>query len=149
MLEQPRPKLLLAAAADEMFMTFRAAPFAPRALPQPAGRPLEGGGVASGGLRDMIPTIARTGASGHQQRVEGECLAAGGRIPVMACCRFRHAALPHVMIGRQRWDRVFGPSDDRFHGFLSSAVPTAAVACGVDGLFMEVHDDPTDRTSVV
>ena len=30
-------------------------------LPQPAGRPLEGGGVASGGLRDMIPTIARTG----------------------------------------------------------------------------------------
>jgi hypothetical protein len=28
---------------------------------QPAGRPLEGGGVASGGLRDMIPTIARTG----------------------------------------------------------------------------------------
>ncbi|PRW39334.1 2-dehydro-3-deoxyphosphooctonate aldolase 1 [Chlorella sorokiniana] len=48
------------------------------ALQQPAGRPLEGGGVASGGLRDMIPTIART-----------------------------------------------------------------AVACGVDGLFMEVHDDPT------
>lgn len=29
---------------------------------QPAGRPLEDGGVASGGLRDMIPTIARTGA---------------------------------------------------------------------------------------
>lgn len=28
---------------------------------QPAGRPLEGGGVASGGLRDMIPAIARTG----------------------------------------------------------------------------------------
>ncbi|PSC67650.1 2-dehydro-3-deoxyphosphooctonate aldolase [Micractinium conductrix] len=48
------------------------------ALQQPAGRPLEGGGVASGGLRDMIPAIART-----------------------------------------------------------------AVACGVDGLFMEVHDDPT------
>ncbi|KAI3431561.1 hypothetical protein D9Q98_004610 [Chlorella vulgaris] len=48
------------------------------ALQQPAGRALEGGGVASGGLRDMIPTIART-----------------------------------------------------------------AVACGVDGVFMEVHDDPT------
>ncbi|KAL4440248.1 hypothetical protein ABPG75_003249 [Micractinium tetrahymenae] len=48
------------------------------ALQQPAGRPLEGGGVASGGLRDMIPAIART-----------------------------------------------------------------AVACGVDGIFMEVHDDPT------
>lgn len=48
------------------------------ALQQPAGRPLEGGGVASGGMRDMIPAIART-----------------------------------------------------------------AVACGVDGLFMEVHDDPT------
>lgn len=48
------------------------------ALQQPAGRPLEGGGVASGGLRDMIPAIART-----------------------------------------------------------------AVACGVDGVFMEVHDDPT------
>lgn len=48
------------------------------ALQQPAGKALEGGGVASGGLRDMIPAIART-----------------------------------------------------------------AVACGVDGLFMEVHDDPT------
>jgi 2-dehydro-3-deoxyphosphooctonate aldolase (KDO 8-P synthase) len=43
-----------------------------------AGRSLEGGGVASGGLRELIPTIART-----------------------------------------------------------------AVAAGVDGLFMEVHDDPT------
>ena len=43
-----------------------------------AGRSLEGGGVASGGLRELIPTIART-----------------------------------------------------------------AVAVGVDGLFMEVHDDPT------
>jgi len=43
-----------------------------------AGRDLAGGGVASGGLRELIPTIART-----------------------------------------------------------------AVAAGVDGLFMEVHDDPT------
>ncbi|EIE27034.1 hypothetical protein COCSUDRAFT_34662 [Coccomyxa subellipsoidea C-169] len=48
------------------------------ALQQPAGKPLKGGGVASGGLRDLIPSIART-----------------------------------------------------------------AVAVGVDGLFMEVHDDPT------
>uniref|UniRef100_A0A061RA01 3-deoxy-8-phosphooctulonate synthase n=1 Tax=Tetraselmis sp. GSL018 TaxID=582737 RepID=A0A061RA01_9CHLO len=47
------------------------------ALQQPAGRPLEGGGVASGGLRDLIPCVART-----------------------------------------------------------------CVANGVDGLFMEVHDDP-------
>lgn len=30
------------------------------ALQQPAGRALEGGGVASGGLREMIPAIART-----------------------------------------------------------------------------------------
>jgi 2-dehydro-3-deoxyphosphooctonate aldolase (KDO 8-P synthase) len=29
-------------------------------LQQPAGKALEGGGVASGGLRDLIPTIART-----------------------------------------------------------------------------------------
>ncbi|KAD7479502.1 hypothetical protein E3N88_02638 [Mikania micrantha] len=47
------------------------------ALQQPAGKKLEGGGVASGGLRELIPCIART-----------------------------------------------------------------AVAVGVDGLFMEVHDDP-------
>lgn len=47
------------------------------ALQQPAGRKLEGGGVASGGLRELIPCIART-----------------------------------------------------------------AVAVGVDGLFMEVHNDP-------
>uniref|UniRef100_A0A6U3ESL5 3-deoxy-8-phosphooctulonate synthase n=1 Tax=Mantoniella antarctica TaxID=81844 RepID=A0A6U3ESL5_9CHLO len=46
-------------------------------LQQPAGRAIEGGGVASGGLRDMIPCVART-----------------------------------------------------------------CVAVGVDGLFMEVHDDP-------
>ncbi|CAL5402415.1 unnamed protein product [Camellia sinensis] len=46
-------------------------------LQQPAGRQLEGGGVASGGLRELIPCIART-----------------------------------------------------------------AVAVGVDGIFMEVHDDP-------
>ncbi|XP_028552281.1 2-dehydro-3-deoxyphosphooctonate aldolase isoform X2 [Dendrobium catenatum] len=46
-------------------------------LQQPAGKKLEGGGVASGGLRELIPCIART-----------------------------------------------------------------AVAVGVDGLFMEVHDDP-------
>ncbi|XP_063948543.1 2-dehydro-3-deoxyphosphooctonate aldolase 1 isoform X1 [Daucus carota subsp. sativus] len=46
-------------------------------LQQPAGKKLEGGGVASGGLRDLIPCIART-----------------------------------------------------------------AVAVGVDGIFMEVHDDP-------
>ncbi|KAK9167862.1 hypothetical protein Syun_000002 [Stephania yunnanensis] len=46
-------------------------------LQQPAGKKLEGGGVASGGLREMIPCIART-----------------------------------------------------------------AVAVGVDGIFMEVHDDP-------
>lgn len=48
------------------------------ALQQPAGRALDGGGVASGGLRELIPTIART-----------------------------------------------------------------AVVAGVDGIFMEVHDDPT------
>ncbi|KAL6784529.1 hypothetical protein ACKKBF_B02155 [Auxenochlorella protothecoides x Auxenochlorella symbiontica] len=48
------------------------------ALQQPAGRALEGGGVASGGLRELIPAIART-----------------------------------------------------------------AVAVGVQGIFMEVHDDPT------
>jgi DAHP synthetase I family len=48
------------------------------ALQQPAGRALEGGGVASGGLRDLIPAVAR-----------------------------------------------------------------AAVAVGVDGIFMEVHDDPS------
>jgi len=30
------------------------------ALQQPAGKPLEGGGVASGGLRDLIPAVART-----------------------------------------------------------------------------------------
>ncbi|KAI3520848.1 hypothetical protein L1887_10300 [Cichorium endivia] len=47
------------------------------ALQQPAGKKLEGGGVASGGLRELIPCVART-----------------------------------------------------------------AVAVGVDGLFMEVHDDP-------
>ncbi|KAK4594981.1 hypothetical protein RGQ29_018637 [Quercus rubra] len=47
------------------------------ALQQPAGRKLDGGGVASGGLRELIPCIART-----------------------------------------------------------------AVAVGVDGIFMEVHDDP-------
>ncbi|CAL5229636.1 g13000 [Coccomyxa viridis] len=47
------------------------------ALQQPAGRALEGGGVASGGLRELIPTVART-----------------------------------------------------------------AVAVGIDGIFMEVHDDP-------
>ncbi|KAK1267298.1 2-dehydro-3-deoxyphosphooctonate aldolase [Acorus gramineus] len=47
------------------------------ALQQPAGRKLEGGGVASGGLRELIPCIART-----------------------------------------------------------------SVAVGVDGIFMEVHDDP-------
>ncbi|KAF2598250.1 hypothetical protein F2Q68_00009455 [Brassica cretica] len=47
------------------------------ALQQPAGKKLEGGGVASGGLRELIPCIART-----------------------------------------------------------------AVAVGVDGIFMEVHDDP-------
>jgi len=29
-------------------------------LQQPAGKPLEGGGVASGGLRELIPTVART-----------------------------------------------------------------------------------------
>lgn len=46
-------------------------------LQQPAGRAIDGGGVASGGLRDMIPAVART-----------------------------------------------------------------CVAVGVDGLFMEVHDDP-------
>lgn len=46
-------------------------------LQQPAGKPLEGGGVASGGLRELIPTVART-----------------------------------------------------------------CVACGIDGIFMEVHDDP-------
>mmetsp|Transcript_44638 Transcript_44638/g.142129 ORF Transcript_44638/g.142129 Transcript_44638/m.142129 type:complete len:276 (-) Transcript_44638:82-909(-) len=46
-------------------------------LQQPAGKALEGGGVASGGLRHLIPTIART-----------------------------------------------------------------CVACGLDGIFMEVHDDP-------
>uniref|UniRef100_A0A7N0RGZ9 3-deoxy-8-phosphooctulonate synthase n=1 Tax=Kalanchoe fedtschenkoi TaxID=63787 RepID=A0A7N0RGZ9_KALFE len=47
------------------------------ALQQPAGRKLEGGGVASGGIRELIPCVART-----------------------------------------------------------------AVAVGVDGIFMEVHDDP-------
>ncbi|CAL8470474.1 g10016 [Coccomyxa elongata] len=47
-------------------------------LQQPAGKPLEGGGIASGGLRELIPTVART-----------------------------------------------------------------AVAVGVDGIFLEVHDDPT------
>ncbi|KAG6630519.1 hypothetical protein CIPAW_13G024200 [Carya illinoinensis] len=47
------------------------------ALQQPAGKKLDGGGVASGGLRELIPCIART-----------------------------------------------------------------AVAVGVDGIFMEVHDDP-------
>uniref|UniRef100_A0A8R7TBZ7 3-deoxy-8-phosphooctulonate synthase n=1 Tax=Triticum urartu TaxID=4572 RepID=A0A8R7TBZ7_TRIUA len=47
------------------------------ALQQPAGEKLDGGGVASGGLRELIPCIART-----------------------------------------------------------------AVAVGVDGIFMEVHDDP-------
>lgn len=47
-------------------------------LQQPAGRKLDGGGVASGGLRELIPCIART-----------------------------------------------------------------AVAVGVDGIFMEVHDDPS------
>eukprot|EP00218_Dolichomastix_sp_CCMP3274_P013064 CAMPEP_0170143338 /NCGR_PEP_ID=MMETSP0033_2-20121228/10370_1 /TAXON_ID=195969 /ORGANISM="Dolichomastix tenuilepis, Strain CCMP3274" /LENGTH=296 /DNA_ID=CAMNT_0010379785 /DNA_START=23 /DNA_END=913 /DNA_ORIENTATION=+ len=46
-------------------------------LQQPAGKPLEGGGVASGGLRELIPTVART-----------------------------------------------------------------CVACGLEGIFMEVHDDP-------
>jgi 2-dehydro-3-deoxyphosphooctonate aldolase (KDO 8-P synthase) len=46
-------------------------------LQQPAGKKLDGGGVASGGLRELIPCIART-----------------------------------------------------------------AVAVGVDGIFMEVHDDP-------
>lgn len=49
------------------------------ALQQPAGKQLEGGGVASGGLRELIPTIART-----------------------------------------------------------------CVACGADGIFMEVHDDPAN-----
>ena len=29
-------------------------------LQQPAGRAIEGGGVASGGLRELIPTVART-----------------------------------------------------------------------------------------
>ena len=29
-------------------------------LQQPAGRAIEGGGVASGGLREMIPAVART-----------------------------------------------------------------------------------------
>ena len=29
-------------------------------LQQPAGRAMEGGGVASGGLREMIPAVART-----------------------------------------------------------------------------------------
>mmetsp|Transcript_12547 Transcript_12547/g.37689 ORF Transcript_12547/g.37689 Transcript_12547/m.37689 type:complete len:305 (+) Transcript_12547:190-1104(+) len=48
------------------------------ALQQPAGQALAGGGVASGGLRELIPTVART-----------------------------------------------------------------AVVCGVQGIFMEVHDDPT------
>lgn len=48
------------------------------ALQQPAGRALEGGGVASGGFRDLIPCVART-----------------------------------------------------------------CIANGVDGLFMEVHDDPS------
>ncbi|XP_068658483.1 2-dehydro-3-deoxyphosphooctonate aldolase 1 [Aristolochia californica] len=48
-------------------------------LQQPAGKKLDGGGVASGGLRELIPCIART-----------------------------------------------------------------AVAVGVDGLFMEVHDDPSN-----
>lgn len=48
------------------------------ALQQPAGQALEGGAVASGGMRELIPTIART-----------------------------------------------------------------AVVCGVQGIFMEVHDDPT------
>ncbi|KDD75608.1 DAHP synthetase I [Helicosporidium sp. ATCC 50920] len=47
-------------------------------LQQPAGRALEGGGVASGGMRELIPTVART-----------------------------------------------------------------AVVCGVEGIFMEVHDNPT------
>jgi len=48
------------------------------ALQQPAGKAIEGGGVASGGMREMIPTVART-----------------------------------------------------------------AVAVGIDGIFMEVHDNPT------
>lgn len=30
------------------------------ALQQPAGKKLEGGGVASGGLRELIPCVART-----------------------------------------------------------------------------------------
>jgi 2-dehydro-3-deoxyphosphooctonate aldolase (KDO 8-P synthase) len=59
-----------------MDITFQVADVT-HALQQPAGKKLDGGGVASGGLRELIPCIART-----------------------------------------------------------------SVAVGVDGIFMEVHDDP-------
>jgi hypothetical protein len=88
--------------------------------------------VASGGLRDMIPAIARTGE--------------------WAVCGEMAGEPPRSLLGGQqgRSLRLASLSAVRpcLHPTLTCPVVPrcarcAAVACGVDGLFMEVHDDPT------
>ena len=71
------------------------------ALQQPAGRPLEGGGVASGGLRDMIPAIARTGGwlweSNGCELPRASELPGSALLPVLAACCLRAPKLPHAL----------------------------------------------------
>ena len=52
-------------------------------LQQPAGKALEGGGVASGGLRDLIPTVARTCVATGVDGLFMEVSAAGSRPPFL------------------------------------------------------------------
>lgn len=87
------------------------------ALQQPAGRPLEGGGVASGGLRDMIPAIARTGGwvggcVGREVKVEWTM---GGRaLPTAAVHAPRPTpARPTVAHGTQPWPAAWTESSWR------------------------------------
>jgi hypothetical protein len=81
-------------------------------LQQPAGKALEGGGVASGGLRDLIPTVARTCVATGVDGLFMEVSAAGSRPPFLipylcgATGAYRGCTVPppHRKPGRRRWE---------------------------------------------
>lgn len=112
--------------------------------------------MASGGLRDLIPTIARTGGwlagcgwcyicagAGAGAGTAAElllvlvlrCWLLGLIAPVLTCnptSNLLSCITPNVHT-----------SPTPFHSYHPPSLSPAAVACGVDGVFMEVHDDPT------
>jgi hypothetical protein len=66
----------------------------PPLLVQPAGRSLEGGGVASGGLRDLIPAIARTGVAALLRRTRAALDVTPLVAPYPPVCSAVHSTLP-------------------------------------------------------